>query len=567
MLEHKIGFLSRKEILEFNKLQTLRRKRLFWGLSFFSLLFFSQVFKGFYLELIGIILFLPLFIGSIVGSRRQSLFLASLIQLKSFYLRQSSFLNSSFESSTSAEQMSDPDLARDLDLNLLFDQLNLCFSKQGEEQLNRWLCQDFAQSNLQQRQSRLKELIPLSGPIRRLQILSQKQKVDLSQLDLELSRPFIDPRLKWSWLIPISWGILMALVIIGAPVNLLKIVFFIFIATSLYYLNHTQYMLSRLESLSLQMGELNKKMGWLEKISLRLSYAPSLKQKTASKDLKKMNRLIAFIGVRTNPILFYVLNTLLPWDFLFSRLCERSRARFYQDFKLWAQEAIEIDTFLSLINLHTYRKTVWPEMDQKSFVSCIELAHPLIPEDKIVTNDFNPENFQAMIITGSNMSGKSTFLRAVGINFCLAQIGAPVFAKSFHFSPMKIISCIRVSDSLRDGKSYFFAEVQRMKKILKSAELEKVFFLIDEPLRGTNNQERLIGNQRYLKKLLQSQGQGFICTHDLELTKMTENNPTVINYHFSDEWIKDDLHFDYKIKKGPSTTTNALKILDKEGLL
>ncbi len=567
LLKNKIQFLTKKIDAQFKKLQQLRQKRLFWGLSFFSLLFFSQILTGFYFEILAFIIPLPLFIYYIIGSGRALKYYDSLKRLHFFYQRQLSYIDSSFLSTTPAELMHNPDLARDLDLNVLFDQLNLCFSVEGELKLNQWLCQEFGDSKLLRRHENLKELLALSGPIRRLQSLNFDKKVNLTALNQELSRPFLDPDLKWSWIIPISWVLFLVLLFLPVPGLILKSVFFVFIATSLFYLNHTQYMLSRLETLSLELGEMSQKITLLEKVARQISFAPHLKKQTASLDLKKINRLISLIGVRTNPILFYILNTLFPWDFIFSRLCEKSRQNFYDDFKLWSKEAIDLDVYLSLINLNFYRQVNWPQKVDEPSISFNDLAHPLIPQNQIITNDFESKKNRVFIITGSNMSGKSTFLRAMGLNFCLAQIGAGVFAKDFLFSEMKIVTCIRVSDSLRDGKSYFFAEVQRMKKILSSAISEPVFFLIDEPLRGTNNQERLIGNQKYLQKLLQSQGFGFICTHDLELTKMTENNNSVINLHFSDLWQNNDLHFDYKIKPGPSTTTNALKILDKEGLL
>ena len=217
-------------------------------------------------------------------------------------------------------------------------------------------------------------------------------------------------------------------------------------------------------------------------------------------------------------------------------------------------------------NLKIYHKTQWAQVGtgETPFVEVEDLCHPLISQDFVVGNSFSPGTKKVILITGSNMSGKSTFLRAMGVNYCLANIGAPVFAKRFHFKPMTIISCIRVSDSLRDGQSYFFAEVQRMKKIINKAGRGPLFFLIDEPLRGTNNRERLMGNQSYINQIIKSRACGFISTHDLELTRLSGS--AIDNYHFSEQWKDNNLYFDYKIKQGASKTTNALKILEREGL-
>ena len=200
-----------------------------------------------------------------------------------------------------------------------------------------------------------------------------------------------------------------------------------------------------------------------------------------------------------------------------------------------------------------------------------EMAHPLLPQDKVVRNNFLQKKMEGLfILTGSNMSGKSTFLRTLGINFCLARIGAPVFAKSFIFPDIDLHTCIHVSDSLRDGQSYFYAEVKALSQILQSTKEKPIFFLIDEPLRGTNNRERLLGNQFFFKKLLKKKSIGFVSTHDLDMTQMDQYSHQVKNYHFSEKYIEDynnqQLVFSYKIKEGPCPSTNALKILAQEGL-
>ncbi len=174
-----------------------------------------------------------------------------------------------------------------------------------------------------------------------------------------------------------------------------------------------------------------------------------------------------------------------------------------------------------------------------------------------------------MLITGSNMSGKSTFLRTLGINQVLAFAGAPVNAATMKTGLMRLFTCIQVSDSLADGFSYFYAEVRRLKILLDLLEDDAalpVFYLIDEIFRGTNNQERRIGSQSYLRALIRAKGSGVVSTHDLELAKLSNTHNNIINFHFRDDVRDGKMYFDYQLRPGPSPSTNALKIMKNEGL-
>ncbi|HVO41264.1 MAG TPA: hypothetical protein VMT34_01515, partial [Aggregatilineales bacterium] len=147
--------------------------------------------------------------------------------------------------------------------------------------------------------------------------------------------------------------------------------------------------------------------------------------------------------------------------------------------------------------------------------------------------------------------------------------GGPVCAADLSVGLFRLFTCIRVSDSLADGFSYFYAEVQRLKALLNALEepgARPLFFLIDEIFRGTNNQERLIGSRAYLRALVGRNGLGVISTHDLELIRLADETPLIINRHFREDVIDDRLVFDYKLRPGPSPTTNALKIMALAGL-
>jgi DNA mismatch repair ATPase MutS len=167
------------------------------------------------------------------------------------------------------------------------------------------------------------------------------------------------------------------------------------------------------------------------------------------------------------------------------------------------------------------------------------------------------------------MSGKSSFLKAVGVNLCLAYAGGPVNAESFHTDLFRVFTCIKINDSIVDGFSFFYAEVRRLKALLDELQENHPFpllFLIDEIFKGTNNRERLVGSRSYIQSLIGQNGAGLIATHDLELIKLADQFPDIINCHFREEVVDGRMVFDYKLRPGPCPTTNALKIMQMEGL-
>jgi DNA mismatch repair ATPase MutS len=208
--------------------------------------------------------------------------------------------------------------------------------------------------------------------------------------------------------------------------------------------------------------------------------------------------------------------------------------------------------------------------EQQVVFRATALGHPLLPDLQKICNDFTlTELGEIALITGSNMAGKSTFLRTVGVNLALAYAGGPVDAGSLQTGLFRLFSCIKVSDSVTEGTSYFYAEVKRLKALLLALEEARalpLFFLIDEIFRGTNNRERMIGSQAYVHALVEKNGVGLISTHDLELTKLADQAARIKNYHFRDDIRNGEMVFDYILHPGPCPTTNALKIMQQAGL-
>ncbi|HSE21149.1 MAG TPA: hypothetical protein VLB68_05805 [Pyrinomonadaceae bacterium] len=297
------------------------------------------------------------------------------------------------------------------------------------------------------------------------------------------------------------------------------------------------------------------------------------KSKKPSRELTRIGRIAAALGLRTNALLWLLVHAFVPWDFFFTYRLEKLRSEISALLPRWLDTWYELEALNSLANfawLNT--KYSFPEIvSGKSLFAGQQIGHPLLRPDHKVCNDFelNEQN-RIVILTGSNMAGKSTFLRSIGLNTCLAYAGAPVNAERLKLSLFRLFTCIKVSDSVQDGLSYFYAEVRRLKLLLDAVELrseQPVLFLIDEIFRGTNNRERHIGSEAFIRSLSNNgHAMGLIATHDLELTKLADNIAGISNFHFREEIGDGKMVFDYLLRDGPCPTTNALKIMRIEGL-
>jgi hypothetical protein len=294
--------------------------------------------------------------------------------------------------------------------------------------------------------------------------------------------------------------------------------------------------------------------------------------KQPSREIRKLGRLAAALGVRTNPLLALLFNVLVPWDFYFSYRLELVKKEIAHLLPRWLDAWHELESLNSLANF-AYLNPGYVFPERRAGIdrfAARELGHPLLKPESKVCNDFEfNEDQRIVILTGSNMAGKSTFLRTVGVNLALAYAGAPVNAASMQTSLFRLFTCIKVSDSVQDGLSYFYAEVKRLQALLAATEAGDelpVLFLIDEIFRGTNSRERLIGSRSYIRSLSQRRTIGLVATHDLELIKLADEIQGVTNYHFREEVFDSRMVFDYRLRPGPCPTTNALKIMRLEGL-
>ncbi|MDR4463010.1 MAG: MutS family DNA mismatch repair protein [Nitrospira sp.] len=295
--------------------------------------------------------------------------------------------------------------------------------------------------------------------------------------------------------------------------------------------------------------------------------------------LTRVARTLHAISIKAHPLVHLMINALCPWDLWFLRRLRRDQQEIQHALPQWLNCLAEVEAASALATFaHLHPDYAWPTPvpisgEHNGVLPTLQadrLGHPLLSAKTRVANDVRLAGRGSIhLITGSNMSGKSTFLRTIGINLCLAQAGGPVCARSFEWTWSRLACCIRVDDSLDAGLSFFYAEVKRLKAILETTQdptAPPTLFLIDEIFKGTNNRERLIGSQAYITALSQGNGFGLVSTHDLELADLEPAVPRLVNAHFQETVSNGALEFDYQLRPGPCPTTNALRIMELEGL-
>ncbi|AQS11393.1 DNA mismatch repair protein MutS [Clostridium saccharobutylicum] len=292
------------------------------------------------------------------------------------------------------------------------------------------------------------------------------------------------------------------------------------------------------------------------------------KKDDAVKAIEKLANIYDKICERNNAI-FMIVNVLLLWDYQCIILFEKWRIKSGKNLKKWFDVIGEFEALNSISNIiYDNPKWVMPSISDNNYIIKAEtLGHPLLGEKMVCNNIAIDKTKNILLITGSNMSGKSTFLRTIGINLILSYIGAPVCAKKFECSLMQVFTCMRTSDNLENNISSFYAEILRIKMIVEEIqENKKVFFLLDELFKGTNSIDRHDGAIALIRQLGDEGASGLISTHDLELCDLQYNYSKIKNYHFKEYYLNNKLKFDYKIREGVSTTRNAIHLIKLAGI-
>jgi hypothetical protein len=288
----------------------------------------------------------------------------------------------------------------------------------------------------------------------------------------------------------------------------------------------------------------------------------------ASTVLKSLEKMTFMIQHRIN-LMFGIVNLIFWIDFFLLWRAEIWRNRFGRHIACLEEV---FDTWQAVVSLgaftHEDQNHTFPTWSKDKTIDAKNLKHPLIAKEKSVGNDFSfHEDTKTILLTGSNMSGKTTFMRTLGINMVMANIGLGTMSESFILGPFQLFTSMRNTDNLGESVSSFYAELARIKKLLSKAEEgDTVFFLLDEILKGTNTADRIMGSGALIRQLAASNCKGIISTHDIELSQLENSLDYLVNKSFHSEIMDDKIHFDYKLKDGPCPSFNAHKLMELMGI-
>nr|WP_294904286.1 MutS family DNA mismatch repair protein [uncultured Lacibacter sp.] len=467
----------------------------------------------------------------------------------------------------------------------LYQYINRTYSEQGNRMMADWFLAPAAAETIPARQAAVKELVQQINWRQELQAHGLSHNISIAtekKLEEWLTEPtlFVHKPL-WHavrFLVPVAaLGILGCFLfdVITYQRFLQSLLVFTIIAFAITRMIVPLY--RKLNKITGEMEALSNSIACIEQAQFTDQSLVQLKNqfytegKKASQQIAALKKIFNRFDYRLNPVVFVPLNIFLLWDLQQVLQLEIWKQKNNQKINHWFHALAELEVLSSLATL-SFNHPHWsfPEVNnsQPMFIA-VQLGHPLIEPGKNVLNDFSTTGKEQInLITGSNMAGKSTFLRSVGVNMVLGCMGAPVCAKQLIISPLKVMSSMRIKDNLEESTSTFYAELKKLKQIIDAVNNnEPVFLLLDEILRGTNSADRHTGSKALIRQLLHHKATGILATHDLELAKLATEYPAGIhNYHFDVQVNADELYFDYKLKEGVCQSMNASILMKKIGI-
>lgn len=477
--------------------------------------------------------------------------------------------------------------ADDLDLfgrASLFQYVCRARTRLGEDRLAEWLLHAAARETIHRRQAAVAELSENLDLRERLALLDAEVH---DELDQNLLRNWSAQRPQ-----PVDWRIRLTAVLFSAvTLGAIAVWFTGLLQTAWLLLALTamglfQFSLGRRIRTSAAAAETAESgllilSQVLELIEQAEFQHPSLKAMQAqlqtehrppSRHIHRLDSLIRALNNSLRNQFFALFGFLLALPVHLTHAVETWRGVVGRHIPEWLDAVAEWEALMSLSGYAYENPTAaMPEIvEDGPLFDAVQLGHPLLPDENCVRNDVRLDESQRLIlVSGSNMSGKSTLLRAVGVNAVLALAGGPVRAGRLRLSPLQVASSMRVQDSLQDGRSLFFAALQRIKAIVDAAEHSRlpVLFMLDEILQGTNSHDRRIGAEHVIHTLLKRGGIGLVTTHDLALTEIAHQLPgQAVNTHFQDELADGRMTFDYRLRPGVVEKSNALELMRSLGL-
>ncbi len=475
--------------------------------------------------------------------------------------------------------------AADLDLfgkGSLFELLCAARTKPGETTLADWLCRPASREEVHRRQAAVNELRPMLDLREHLAVVGEDARPELDPRDLvswARGRPVLVQR--WPRVVAPMLGLVNVATLLAATVMQGAIVAFLVSATisgalAVYFRSDVRRVLAGVDRPERELELLSRILARLEAERFRSPLLVELRSalvtrgKPPSRRIAALARLTQINDSRRN-LIFAPLAALLLLGTQFAFAVERWRQSSGRAVERWLRATGEIEALSSLAG-YAYENPddPFPEIvDGEPRFEGQELGHPLIPPDRCVRNGLGLGNgLQLLLVSGSNMSGKSTLLRTVGVNTVLALAGAPVRARSLRLSSLSIGASMRVQDSLQEGLSHFYAEIKRLRRIVDLGERSPpLLFLLDEILHGTNSHDRRVGAEALIRGLVEQGSIGLVTTHDLALSRIADElDSRAANVHFEDQLEGEQIVFDYKLRPGVVQRGNALALMRAIGL-
>jgi hypothetical protein len=478
--------------------------------------------------------------------------------------------------------------ANDLDIfgkASLYQYVNRTTSQMGSGTLAQWLLNPADTTTIYQRQTAVKELVTKPEYRQQLQALGKEKKIQTAT-QTRLQQWFAGS----NYFVTHKYWLLVQYLIPAIVISFLLLN--IFDVINNYARNYcllaaaiiAGFIFKKVTPLHQQVSKIADELGVLadsiKVIESEKFTSPLLQQlqaqfvqqrNNASVQLKELQKILERLDLRYNPVVFIPLDIILQWDLQQAIALEKWKQRNANTVLEWFTALGEIETLNSFASV-AFNNPDWcyPTLQQQHFfIEGSAIGHPLINAAKRVNNDIAIKDCgEVMLITGSNMAGKSTYLRSIGVNVVLAMAGAPVCAAKFSLSPVTIISSMRIADNLEESTSTFYAELKKLKTIIDKVNAgEKIFILLDEILRGTNSLDRHTGSEALIKQMIKHKAACIIATHDIELAKLQQTYPkNILNYHFDVQVSNEELYFDYVLKEGICTSLNASILMKKIGI-
>ena len=294
-----------------------------------------------------------------------------------------------------------------------------------------------------------------------------------------------------------------------------------------------------------------------------------VKGEKTSKILKRFSQSTTMLEQQFNLIVSFFGQGLGLYSLFYAYQVESWIEKYGKEAEKWFAAIAQLDAYITLGTYafnhpdHTYPNLVQSD----TVLKAKEVGHPLVDPKKNVLNDFEIGKGRFCIVTGANMAGKSTFLRAVALQIVMANMGLPVKGTDVRYTPVRLLTSMRSSDSLADETSYFYAELKRLKYIVEELEKDNCFIILDEILKGTNSVDKAEGSKKFVERLVRNGSTGMVATHDLSLCTLADELPEVENRYFDAQIVNGELFFDYKFKVGVCQNMNASFLLKNMGIV